>query len=97
MVTLRLKIVVVVRMPKLARVSTAESREARPKAPRAVYFDAATGWRDTPVYDRAALTSGRRIVGPAVIEEMSATTLIHPGQSAMVDAIGNLILALAAG
>src|SRR3989440_414466 len=97
MVTLRLKIVVVVRMPKLARVSTAESREARPKAPRAVYFDAATGWRDTPVYDRAALTSGRRIVGPAVIEEMSATTLIHPGQSAIVDATGNLILALAAG
>src|SRR5204862_69188 len=64
---------------------------------RAVYFDTATGWRDTPVYGRAALPSGRRVVGPAVIEEMSATTLIHPGQSAMVDATGNLILSLAAG
>jgi N-methylhydantoinase A len=96
-VTLRLKIVVVAGRPKLARVSTAESSEARPKAARAVYFDAAAGWRDTPVYDRTALPSGRRVAGPAVIEEMSATTLIHPGQSAMVDGAGNLILTLAAG
>src|SRR5437868_6973622 len=57
-VTLRLKIVVMAGRPKLPRVSTAEGSEARPKAPRAVYFDAATRWRDTPVYDRAALPSG---------------------------------------
>ena len=96
-VTLRLKMIAVVRKPKLAPMSAAKSGDAGSKAPRAVYFDAATGWRDTPVYDRAVLPSGHQIAGPAVIEEMSATTLIHPGQSATMDATGNLILSLSLG
>jgi N-methylhydantoinase A len=89
--------IAVVRKPKLAPTSAAKSGDAGSKAPRAVYFDAATGWRDTPVYDRAALPSGYQITGPGVIEEMSATTLIHPGQRATIDALGNLILSLSAG
>ncbi len=35
------------------------------------------------------------VAGPAIIEEMSATTLLHPGQTAMLDAGGNLILIVA--
>ncbi len=62
----------------------------RPKSVRAVYFDA--GWLDTPVFDRAALAIGTRLSGPAVIDEMSATTLLPPGCQASVDAFGNLLL-----
>jgi N-methylhydantoinase A len=89
--------VAAVRKPKLAPMRLTESNEMAPEARRTVYFDAATGWRDTPIYDRAALPIGRQIAGPAIIEEMSATTLIHPGQNATMDATGNLILTLSAG
>ena len=62
---------------------------------RKVYVDAARGWREVPVYRREALPSGARIDGPAVVNEMSATTVLLPGQSGRVDEWGNLILEVA--
>jgi N-methylhydantoinase A len=62
----------------------------QPKATRQVYFDA--GWIATPIYDRAALAVGSRLRGPAVIEEMSATTLLPPACLLEVDRFGNLLL-----
>ena len=94
-VTLRLKMVGLIEKPTLAAGTTPNDRAAF-VAQRAVYFDAATGWLDTPVYDRTALSTGGKIPGPAVIEEMSATTLIHPDQSAHIDPAGNLIVTLSA-
>ena len=47
---------------------------------------------DTPVYDRAALRPGNRFAGPAIVEQMDATTLVPPGWTARVDAWLNLIL-----
>ena len=32
------------------------------------------------------------VVGPAVIEELDATTLVHPGYQAAVDQYGNLLV-----
>lgn len=46
----------------------------------------------SPVYDRSQLLAGNRLRGPAIVTEYSATTLIPPGWSGRVDAIGNLIL-----
>jgi N-methylhydantoinase A len=57
---------------------------------RAVYFDG--GRRDATIYDRDLLPVGARIDGPAVIEEMSATTVLAAGQRATVDPHHNLIL-----
>ncbi len=62
------------------------------KGRRQVYCGAAMGWRDTPVYRRAALPVAAPIAGPAIIDEMSATTLVLPGQSAVVDRLGNIIV-----
>jgi N-methylhydantoinase A len=59
---------------------------------RAVYYGAAHGWRDSRIYRRRALPQGARVDGPAVIEEMSATTLLLPGQSAVVDTAGNIVI-----
>ena len=47
-----------------------------------------------PLYDREKLLPGNRIEGPAVIEQMDATTLIVPGASAAVDPYLNLLLEL---
>ena len=63
---------------------------AEPKAIRRIHFD--SGWIDAPVHDRTALPVGHRLQGPAVIDEMSATTLVPPHWSVTVDVDGNLIL-----
>ncbi|MQA85812.1 MAG: hydantoinase/oxoprolinase family protein [Streptosporangiales bacterium] len=39
----------------------------------------------TPVYDRAGLAAGTRLVGPAVIEQLDATTVIPPDTRAEID------------
>lgn len=46
----------------------------------------------TAVYDRARLSAGHRIAGPAILVEYSATTLVPPGWRARVDAVENVIL-----
>jgi N-methylhydantoinase A len=66
--------------------STPASRTKRP-----AYF-AETGPVDLPVFDRAALGPGVGIRGPAVVEEPWSTTLVYPGQTATVDAFGNLLI-----
>jgi N-methylhydantoinase A len=62
-----------------------------PKTSRLVHFDD-TGWLETPIFDRTNLAVNAAVQGPAVIDEMSATTLVPPGWSLHVDTAGNLIL-----
>ena len=50
---------------------------------------------DTPVYDRADLACGHAFAGPAIVEQMDTTTLVHPGTAVSVDAGLNLVLELA--
>jgi len=47
------------------------------------------------LFDRADLSTGDRIDGPALIIDPSATTMVEPGWRAEVDKLGNLILARA--
>jgi N-methylhydantoinase A len=51
---------------------------------------------DTPVYDRGNFAPGAAIFGPAVIEQLDATTLLFPGDQATVDAHLNLRVEFAA-
>jgi N-methylhydantoinase A len=64
----------------------------QPKAERQVRFDGE--WAATPIFDRACLAVGTQLAGPAVIDEMSATTLLPPDWSLSVDRSGNLLLEL---
>jgi len=45
-----------------------------------------------PIYDRGLLKPGNRLPGPAIVEQMDATTLVLPGMTAHVDKYFNLIL-----
>ena len=47
-----------------------------------------------PLYDREKLLAGNRIEGPAIVEQMDATTLIVPGATATVDPYLDLLLEL---
>jgi N-methylhydantoinase A len=57
--------------------------------------EAAGGFASCPVYDRERLRSGNCIAGPAIIEQMDATTLVLPDMVARVEPYLNLILEVA--
>ena len=57
---------------------------------REVYWSRGASALATPIYDRAKLHPGHQIVGPAIVDQMDATTLIGPGQHARLDAYRNL-------
>jgi N-methylhydantoinase A len=59
---------------------------------RRTWMPEAGGETEVPVYDREKLHHGNRFAGPAIIEQMDATTLLLPGMSARVDGFHNLIL-----
>jgi 5-oxoprolinase (ATP-hydrolysing) len=49
-------------------------------------------WHDTPVFDRATLDPGDRIIGPAIIVEPNSTIVVDPHWRAAYRADGNLVL-----
>jgi N-methylhydantoinase A len=57
---------------------------------RPVWYDGT--WHDTPVYDREKLPLDAVITGPAILEQMDATTVVEPGDRAISDADGNIII-----
>ncbi|WP_370618287.1 hydantoinase/oxoprolinase family protein [Mumia qirimensis] len=63
-----------------------------PASRREVCFDAARGYVDSGVYDRATLLPGQVVEGPAVIEEYGSTVPVHPGFVACVDPFLNVIV-----
>ncbi|MGQ0383464.1 MAG: hydantoinase B/oxoprolinase family protein [Gammaproteobacteria bacterium] len=73
-----------------ARDAQAEGavRQARPRRVRAWFG----GWREVPLYERAALPPGRAIPGPALVVEPSSVTAVEPGWRAERVAGGVLLL-----
>lgn len=61
---------------------------------RKVWFD---GLVDTPIYWRDHLPLDAEITGPAIVEQMDTTIVIDPGDKAVQDADGNIIIELGAG
>jgi N-methylhydantoinase A len=81
-----------VKKPVLKKLDPRErSREAALIERRPVYYEG-EGWVETEVYDRTGLAPGTGIEGPAIIEEKSTSTVLHPGQKLVVDEYGNLII-----
>ncbi|MEE8445603.1 MAG: hydantoinase/oxoprolinase family protein, partial [Alphaproteobacteria bacterium] len=64
-----------------------EAFETRP-----VIFDDPESPADTPVFERAQLVAGQVIAGPAVIEQLDATTPVWPGDRATLDKAGNIVI-----
>jgi len=64
------------------------------KGRRNVYFGTECGWVETSIYRRGQLPTGRTFAGPAIIEEMSSTLIVRPGQTVTVDPVGNLIVSI---
>ena len=87
-------------LPRLPQGEAAPPEQAR-SGSRPAYFEAGEGrdggWAECPAWRREALLAGNRIAGPAIIEEISATTVLYPGDRAHVDAVGSLIVEVGRG
>lgn len=57
---------------------------------RSVWFE--NGWCDTPIYDRDRLPLESEFSGPAILEQLDATTVVHPNNHVRVDSFGNILL-----
>ncbi|MBM3522775.1 MAG: hydantoinase/oxoprolinase family protein, partial [Alphaproteobacteria bacterium] len=91
-VNLRAKATGLMDLPPIARLP--DRTPGRPHARRRVVFERGSAL-DTPIYRRRDLAPGQVIDGPAVIDQLDATSLVFPGDRAVVDPFGNLILTLA--
>jgi N-methylhydantoinase A len=81
-------------LPALAPAARPEPVEAR-AGERPVYFDEVAEFVVTPIYRRERLLAGHRLDGPAIVEQMDSTTVILPGQHALVDRHANLLIEVA--
>ena len=59
---------------------------------RRVWLPEAGGFELSPIYDRSRLRAGNRFRGPAIVEQMDATTVVLPGMTAYVEPYLNLVL-----
>jgi N-methylhydantoinase A len=82
----------VLRKGRVGPVEKSAPRRFLPLERAAVVFGGKTV--ATPIYDRGDLVVGRRLAGPAVITEYSATTVIPPGKKFWVDEAGNLLISM---
>lgn len=82
------------RVDKTAQVFVPRTDVAARTGNRMVYYGSEFGWLATDIYRRGCLPVGAMLTGPAIVEEMSSTTVIHPEQSMTVDAMGNLVVAV---
>jgi N-methylhydantoinase A len=80
--------------PKLESGSPPASVEIAPHGRRSVYFRSARARLETPLYRRDDLPIGFSVAGPAIIEEYSSTTILAPGDSLVVGALGELRIAV---
>lgn len=91
-VNLKAKATGLVDLPSIARLP--DRPQARPRAYRRVVFEKNDA-HETPIYRRVALAPGQVVDGPALIDQLDATTLVFPGDRVDVDPFGNLLVTLA--
>lgn len=92
-VNLRVTAVGGIAKPKLHELpKSTGSPDAAKRSVRKVYFAEAGGFIDCPSYDRYKLAAGSVIEGPAIVEELDSTSVIHPGYRAEVDRYGNMLV-----
>jgi N-methylhydantoinase A len=93
LVTMRLRAWIPIDKLDLARVALpARAAPLAAANTRQVYFEETAGFVDCLVYERHDLRPGDRLSGPAVVEQMDATTVVPPGFLAEVDDALNLFL-----
>ena len=85
-----LRVTAVGKLPRISQLDrTATGAASTPVGSRRVYLEE---WREAATYAADDLRAGTEIVGPAILESAFTTTLVWPGDSATVDAMGGIVL-----
>jgi len=92
LVTLRVNASVAVERMDVASVAAPMDQRVQASGRRNVFFDERDGFVECPVYERGALAPGASFHGPAIVEQMDATTVVPPDFEGRVDSFGNLFL-----
>ncbi|MFX1342871.1 MAG: hydantoinase/oxoprolinase family protein, partial [Promethearchaeota archaeon] len=89
-----LRVIAVGPMPSLkpADIEIQKDSSPTPHMSRPVFFEEVEGIIDTPIFERTVLGQGAVISGPAIIEQLDSTTVVHPKTRAVVSRGGNLVL-----
>ena len=69
-----------------------ESLEMAQNGARLVWFNG--DWQNTKIFNREALPLSAKIKGPAILEQMDTMVLIEPGDEAISDKNGNILISL---
>jgi len=87
-------------LPQIAQGSEQPAPAARTGGRRVFYEaddpDRAGQWLEAQIYRREQLLAGNVVRGPAIIEEVSATTVLYPVDIARVDRYGSMIVGVTA-
>lgn len=78
--------------PAFVPAASGEATLPEPAAYRDVYFDSA--WIRTPIYRREELQPGMELRGPAIIEQLDATTVVPAETDARIDEWRNIRITL---
>ena len=81
-------------LARLAGDAPAATLAEAQRTTRRVWFPA--GWQEAPVYRRERLPRDAHLEGLAIVEQLDCTTVLEPGDRATVDAMGNLMIEVAA-
>jgi N-methylhydantoinase A len=93
LVSLRLVSLGLVPQAKISPAKTTGRKVAQAEiGRRQVYFGKEHGTLECKIYNRDLLEPEHKIVGPAIVEQLDTTTVIHPEQAATVDEYGNLMI-----
>jgi N-methylhydantoinase A len=77
-------------LPGPAAEQIAPARDFGPSGEALVQFE--DGARSVPIWRREDLGAGAVLRGPGIVVQMDATTWLHPGDVATMDAFGNLVV-----
>jgi N-methylhydantoinase A len=92
-VTFRLQAEIAVPRYEIMATAAGDGDAARARKGERALFDLASGaFVTATLYDRDRLCAGDAITGPAIIDQLDATTVVLAGQTLQVDAYGTLII-----
>jgi N-methylhydantoinase A len=91
-VTYRVRAVGEMDKPRTAEIAPGGDVEGARKGTRPALHRESGGAFHWAVYERERLGATDAVCGPAIVEEPTATTLVPPGWTAEVDAVGNLVI-----
>lgn len=87
-VNAKLRVIGLLDTPTL--VEKINNNNSEPTGLRSVFFESTGEWVETAVYNRNGL--GKKVEGPAIVEQYDSTTVVYPGWSLEQDGMGIMTL-----